>query len=76
MYGIGFMGNFLEFRNFNNPLKQIKEHIRFFKNKRKFSKLFKNRNLITVNRDLESKAKPILNQNQQSTIANGVRNLR
>lgn len=66
-------GDLLEFRKFNNPLKQIKEHIRFFKNKRKFSKLFRNRNLITVNRDLESKAKTYAQPNSTVTIANGVK---
>ena len=65
-------GDLLEFRKFNNPLKQIKEHIRFFKNKRKFSKLFKNRNLITVNRDLESKAQIYAQPKSTVTIANGV----
>ena len=65
-------GDLLEFRKFNNPLKQIKEHIRFFKNKRKFAKLFKNRNLITVNRDLESKAKTYAQPKSIITIANGV----
>lgn len=65
-------GDLLEFRKFNNPLKQIKEHIRFFKNKRKFSKLFHNRNLITVNRDLENKAKRYANPSSVKTIANGV----
>ena len=65
-------GDLLEFRKFNNPLKQIKEHIRFFKNKRKFAKLFKNRNLITVNRDLESKAQTYAQPKSTVTIANGV----
>lgn len=65
-------GDLLEFRNFNNPLKQIKEHIRFFKNKRKFSKLFNHKNLITVNRDLENKAKTYANPSCVRTIANGV----
>ena len=65
-------GDLLEFRNFNNPLKQIKEHIRFFKNKRKFSKLFNHKNLITVNRDLENKAKTYANPSWVRTIANGV----
>lgn len=65
-------GDLLEFRKFNNPLKQIKEHIRFFKNKRKFAKLFKNRNLITVNRDLESKAQIYAQPKSTVTIANGV----
>ena len=65
-------GDLLEFRKFNNPLKQIKEHIRFFKNKRKFAKLFKNRNLITVNRDLESKAQTYTQPKSTVTIANGV----
>jgi glycosyltransferase involved in cell wall biosynthesis len=65
-------GDLLEFRNFNTPLKQIKEHIRFLKNKRKFAKLFKNKNLITVNRDLESKAKIYAQPNLTVTIANGV----
>ncbi|MGD9698991.1 MULTISPECIES: glycosyltransferase [unclassified Acinetobacter] len=65
-------GDLLEFRKFNNPLKQIKEHIRFFKNKRKFAELFKNRNLITVNRDLESKAQTYAQPKSTVTIANGV----
>ncbi len=65
-------GDLLEFRKFNNPLKQIKEHIRFFKNRRKFSNLFKYRNLITVNRDLENKAKYYAKPNKTTTIANGV----
>ena len=65
-------GDLLEKRNFVNPLKQIKEHIRFFKNKRKFSKLFRNRNLITVNRDLANKAQLYSQPNQITTIANGV----
>lgn len=65
-------GDLLEFRKFNNPLKQIKEYIRFFKNKRKFAKLFKNRNLITVNRDLESKAQTYTQPKSTVTIANGV----
>ena len=50
-------GDLLEFRKFNNPLKQIKEHIRFFKNRRKFSNLFKYRNLITV--DFRHKSKNV-----------------
>lgn len=65
-------GDLLEKRNFVNPLKQIKEHIRFFKNKRKFSKLFRNRNLITVNRDLANKAQLYSQPNQITTIANGI----
>lgn len=65
-------GDLLEVRKFNNPLKQMKEHLRFFKNKRKFSKLFHNRNLITVNRDLENKAKRYANPSSVKTIANGV----
>lgn len=65
-------GDLLEFRKFNNRLKHLKEHIRFFKNKRKFSKLFKNRNLITVNRDLEHKAKLYAQPNSVITIPNGV----
>ncbi|ATO19571.1 hypothetical protein BS636_07845 [Acinetobacter sp. LoGeW2-3] len=65
-------GDLLEIRRFNNPLKQLKEHIRFLKNKRKFSKLFRNRNLITVNRDLENKARTYSNPNSIKTIANGV----
>ncbi|WP_180147240.1 glycosyltransferase [Acinetobacter sp. YH12052] len=65
-------GDLLEIRNFNNPLKRIKEHIRFFKNKRKFSKLFKGKNLITVNRDLEEKAKIHAQPNKTTTIANGI----
>lgn len=65
-------GDLLEVRKFNNPLKQMKEYLRFFKNKRKFSKLFHNRNLITVNRDLENKAKRYANPSLVKTIANGV----
>ncbi|MDM1755031.1 MULTISPECIES: glycosyltransferase [Acinetobacter] len=65
-------GDLLEVRKFNNRLKQLKEHLRFFKNKRKFSKLFHNRNLITVNRDLENKARAYSNPNSIKTIANGV----
>ncbi len=65
-------GDLLEIRRFNNPLKQIKEYFRFFRNKRKFSKLFKNKNLITVNRDLEYKAKIHTQPNSTITIANGV----
>ena len=65
-------GDLLEVRKFNNRLKQLKEHLRFFKNKRKFSKLFHNRNLITVNRDLENKAKRYANPSSVKTIANGV----
>ncbi|WP_347473690.1 glycosyltransferase [Acinetobacter thermotolerans] len=65
-------GDLLEIRRFNNPLKQLKEHIRFLKNRRKFSKLFRNGNLITVNRDLENKARTYSNPNSIKTIANGV----
>ena len=65
-------GDLLEVRKFSNPAKQLKEHIRFFKNKRKFAKLFKHRNLITVNRDLENKAQCYSQPNQIVTIANGV----
>jgi glycosyltransferase involved in cell wall biosynthesis len=65
-------GDLLEFRKFNNPLKRIKEYIRFFKNKYKFANLFKNKNLITVNRDLEAKAKIYAQPNSTVTIANGV----
>ncbi|WP_111885803.1 glycosyltransferase [Acinetobacter sp. CFCC 11171] len=65
-------GDLLEVRKFNNPLKQMKEYLRFFKNKRKFSKLFHNRKLITVNRDLENKAKRYANPSLVKTIANGV----
>ena len=65
-------GDLLEVRKFSNPAKQLKEHIRFFKNKRKFAKLFKHRNLITVNRDLENKAKLYTEPNKTITIANGV----
>lgn len=65
-------GDLLEIRRFNNPLKQIKEYFRFFRNKRKFSKLFKNKNLITVNRDLEYKAKLYAQPNSVITIPNGV----
>lgn len=65
-------GDLLEVRKFKNPLKQMKEHLRFFKNKRKFSKLFHNRNLITVNRDLENKARKYTNPSIVKTIANGV----
>lgn len=65
-------GDLLEVRKFSNPAKQLKERIRFFKNKRKFAKLFKHRNLITVNRDLENKAKLYAEPNKTITIANGV----
>jgi glycosyltransferase involved in cell wall biosynthesis len=65
-------GDLLEKRNFKNPLKKIKEYIRFKKNKRKFFKLFSQRNLITVNRDLENKAQLYTRPNQIITIANGV----
>src|SRR5690606_26176326 len=65
-------GDLLEFRKFKNPLKHLKEHIRFFKNKKKFSKLFNHKNLITVNRDLENKARNYTNPNLVKTIANGV----
>ena len=65
-------GDLLEKRNFQNPLKQFKEYIRHQKNKRKFSKLFTQRNLITVNRDLANKAQFYSQPNQTITIANGV----
>ena len=65
-------GDLLEVRKFSNPAKKLKECIRFFKNKRKFAKLFKHRNLITVNRDLENKAKLYTEPNRTITIANGV----
>lgn len=65
-------GDLLEKRNFVNPLKKLKEYIRFEKNKRKFNKLFYQRNLITVNRDLANKAQLYSQPNQIVTIANGV----
>jgi len=65
-------GDLLEIRKFSHPLKQLKEHIRFFRNKRKFTQLFKQRNIITVNRDLENKAKLYAEPNKTITIANGV----
>jgi len=65
-------GDLLEKRNFVNPLKKFKEYIRFEKNKRKFYKLFSQRNLITVNRDLANKAQHYSQPNQIVTIANGV----
>ena len=65
-------GDLLEKRNFQNFLKQFKEYIRHQKNKRKFSKLFTQRNLITVNRDLANKAQFYSQPNQTITIANGV----
>jgi len=65
-------GDLLEKRNFVNPLKKFKEYIRFEKHKRKFYKLFSQRNLITVNRDLANKAQRYSQINQIVTIANGV----
>jgi len=62
----------LEIRKFSNPFKQLKEYIRFFRNKRKFATLFKRRNIITVNHDLEIKAKHYTQPKKTITIANGV----
>lgn len=65
-------GDLLEIRKFDNPLKILKEHLRFYRNKRKFKKLFANRNIITVNRDLEHKMKLYAPIKKCQTIANGV----
>lgn len=65
-------GDLLEIRKFHNPLKALKEYFRFYRNKRKFKKLFANRNIITVNRDLEHKMKLYAPIKKCQTIANGV----
>ncbi len=65
-------GDLLEIRPQNNLFKKMKEQIRFAKNKRKFKKLFSNRNIITVNRDLENKTRLYANIQECQTIANGV----
>lgn len=65
-------GDLLEVRAFKQPFKQMKEYVRFFKHKTKFAQLFHGKNLITVNRDLEEKAKTYTQPHLVKTIANGV----
>lgn len=65
-------GEMIELRPAKNNLKKLKEKIRFIRHKRSFTKLFKNKNLITVNRDLADRYKTIIPSSKFKIIANGI----
>lgn len=65
-------GELLEYRPSPHIFKRLKENIRQIRNRIKFKKLFKDRNLITVNEDLKIKYQSLLPSSQITHIPNGV----